>query len=176
VGGWSLGGTMFFHGGLPWSPVDLAKRSQLNNVTGLRNTTPLASFVGGSVVSASCGTGAAEAGAGWGGAPCVSASGFNVGANDFGNARNSLRGPAFFDSDLSLMKNFKIGERLGFAVGATAFDVFNHQNFDLPINSVTSSAFGTIQATVGTNTSPYGAFFGVPLNGRVLQVNAKLTF
>jgi hypothetical protein len=31
-------------------------------------------------------------------------------------------------------------------------------------------------AAVGSNTSPYGAFFGVPLNGRILQVTGKVTF
>ena len=74
------------------------------------------------------------------------------------------------------MKNFKIGERFGFAVGATAFNVLNHQNFDPPVNSVTSGIFGDIISTIGTNTNPYGAFFGVPLNGRILQINAKMTF
>ncbi len=101
---------------------------------------------------------------------------FAVGANDFGNSRNALLAPGFFNTDLSVLKNFKIGERLGFAVGATAFDVLNHQNFDTPVNSIRSPAFGQILATTGTNTNPYGAFFGVPLNGRILQVNAKITF
>ena len=64
---------------------------------------------------------------------------FTVGSLDFGNARNAMRGPGFFNTDLSLTKAFKIGERLSFEVGATAFDILNHQNFDLPINSVLSS-------------------------------------
>jgi len=176
VGGWTLGGTMFYHTGLPWSPVDSGKRNELGNVTGLRTTTPLATFAGGSVVSSSCGRAAAQAGAGIGGAPCATESEFTVGALDFGNARNALRGPGFFDTDLSILKNFKIGERFGFAIGATAFDILNHQNFDLPINSIKSPAFGQIFSTIGTNTNPYGAFFGVPLNGRILQLNAKITF
>jgi hypothetical protein len=101
---------------------------------------------------------------------------FIVGASDFGNGRNALRGPGFFNTDLSVLKNFKFGERFGFAVGATAFDILNHQNFDLPINSIRSPAFSQILSTIGTNTNPYGAFFGVPLNGRILQVNAKMSF
>ncbi len=44
LGGWRLGGTLFYHTGLPWSPVDLASRSESGNVTGLRNATPLATF------------------------------------------------------------------------------------------------------------------------------------
>jgi outer membrane receptor protein involved in Fe transport len=179
VGGWTVGGTLFYHTGLPWSPVDASKRSYFASATavgGLRTTTPLATFAGGKVISHSCGEAAAQAGATIGGAPCASLSDFSAGANDFGNSRNALRGPGFFDTDISILKNFKIGERLGFAVGATAFDVLNHQNFDLPGNSIVSSSFGKITSTIGTNTNPYGAFFGVPLNGRILQVNAKLTF
>jgi hypothetical protein len=176
VGGWTIGGTMFYHTGLPWSPVDVSKRGQLRNVTGLRTTTPLATFAGGRVISGTCNENAAKAGAGIGGAPCATSSEFALGANDFGNGRNALRGPGFFDTDLSILKNFKIGERFGVAIGATAFDILNHQNFDLPINSVTSSIFGDILSTIGTNTNPYGAFFGVPLNGRILQINGKITF
>jgi hypothetical protein len=194
VGGWTVGGTLFYHTGIPWSPVSTASRGLLGNVTGLRTTTPLALFAGGKVISGSCGEAAAQAGAGIGGTPCAASTNFlglpvfgtatdgtpvevdGGGVRSFGNARNALRGPGFFDTDLSILKNFKIGERFGFAIGATAFDVLNHQNFDLPINSITSPSFGQIQSTIGTNTNPYGAFFGVPLNGRILQINAKLTF
>jgi len=179
VGGWTVGGVLYYHTGLPWSPVDSLKRSYFASVTavgGLRTTTPLATFNGGKVISHSCGEAAAQSGAGTGGAPCAMISDFAVGANDFGNSRNALVAPGFFDTDLSVLKNFKIGERFGFAVGATAFDVLNHQNFDTPFNSIRSPQFGQIVATTGTNTNPYGAFFGVPLNGRILQVNAKITF
>jgi hypothetical protein len=194
AGGWTIAGTMFYHTGIPWSPVNAASRGLLGNVTGLRTSTPLALFAGGSVISSSCGRAAAQAGAGIGGAPCAQATNFvglpvfanapdgtsvevdSGGIRSFGNSRNALRGPGFFDTDLSVLKNFKLSERFNFAVGATAFDILNHQNFDLPINSITSPAFGQIFSTIGTNTNPYGAFFGVPLNGRILEVNAKMTF
>jgi hypothetical protein len=179
VGGWTIGGTLFYHTGLPWSPTDTLKRSYFAQSTvlgGIRTTSPLATFAGGKVISGSCGEAAARAGADIGGAPCATLSEFAVGSNDFGNSRNALRGPGFFNTDLSVLKNFKIGERFGFAIGATAFDVLNHQNFDLPGNSIRASSFGKILSTIGSNTNPYGAFFGVPLNGRILQVNAKVTF
>ncbi|HLV88784.1 MAG TPA: carboxypeptidase regulatory-like domain-containing protein [Candidatus Sulfotelmatobacter sp.] len=195
VGGWTIAGTMFYHTGIPWSPVNTLARGLLGNVTGLRTTTPLALFNNGTVIKSSCGRGAAQAGAGIGGAACAQSSNFVVGdpivanapdgtpvevdvggVRSFGNARNALRGPGFFNTDLSLLKNFKIAERFNFAIGATAFDILNHQNFDLPVNSVTSGLFGDILSTIGSNTNPYGAFFGVPLNGRILQLNAKVTF
>jgi carboxypeptidase family protein/TonB-dependent receptor-like protein len=177
LGGWTLAGTLFYHTGLPWSPVDTRSRSALGNVTPLRNGTPLATFSG-AVPSGSCGESAAKAAVGAaGGVPCVTQSDFSVGTLGFGNhARNSMRGPGFFDTDMSLSKGFKITERFDFAIGATAFDVLNHQNFDLPLNNARSSSIGLITSTIGTNTSPYGAFFGVPLNGRILQVHAKFTF
>jgi Carboxypeptidase regulatory-like domain/TonB dependent receptor len=175
MSGWTVAGTLFYHTGIPWSPVDSAKRNALGNVLGLRTTTPLATFAG-AVTQGSCGESAAKAGASIGGTPCGSITQYTVGADDFGNSRNQLRGAGFFNTDLSLTKNFKIGERLGFAVGATAFNILNHQNFEIPINSIRSGAFGQVKATVGSNTSPYGAFFGVPLNGRILQVTGKVTF
>jgi hypothetical protein len=177
LGGWTVGGTMFYHTGLPWSAVDLASRSELTDVTGLRNATPLATFLS-APPSSGCGTAAAQAGAGIAsGAPCVAASSVAIGTLGFGNfARNSLRGAGFFNTDLSLSKGFRVTERFHFAVGANAFNLVNHQNFDLPTNSVTSGRFGQITSTIGSNTNPYGAFFGVPLNGRILQVFGKVTF
>ena len=47
-------------------------------------------------------------------------------------ARNQYRGPHYFDMDLNLFKNFKVGERFNFAIGAQAFNAFNHPNFGLP--------------------------------------------
>ena len=46
-----------------------------------------------------------------------------------GGGRNQYRGPHYFDMDLNLFKNFKVGERVNFAIGAQAFNVFNHPNF-----------------------------------------------
>ena len=44
--------------------------------------------------------------------------------------RNSLRGPAFFQFDLSGMKNFAITERVTMQFRADIFNIFNHPNFD----------------------------------------------
>jgi hypothetical protein len=87
-----------------------------------------------------------------------------------------LRGAGFFDSDLNVTKNFKLGERVKLGIGANFFNVFNHPNFDLPVNSYTAGNFGSIIATVTPATTPYGAFLGVPLNGRIVQLNGRITF
>jgi Carboxypeptidase regulatory-like domain len=90
--------------------------------------------------------------------------------------RNTLRGPSFFDSDINLMKNFKMTERLGLGIGANLFNVFNHPNFGNPVGNVTSSQFGQIVNTVSIPTSPYGTFVGAAASGRTIQLEGKLTF
>ena len=46
--------------------------------------------------------------------------------------RNSLRGPAYFQLDLSGMKNFAITERVTMQFRADIFNIFNHPNFENP--------------------------------------------
>ncbi len=96
----------------------------------------------------------------------------------FGNQRrNQVRGPNFFDTDLSIFKNFKIKERLQFTVGATAYNLFNHPNFDQPVADVASSQFGQIVTTVNPPTSIYGSWPEAPMPRRVvLQSQIKFSF
>ena len=84
--------------------------------------------------------------------------------------------PEFFDTDMNVTKNIPITERMKFAVGASMFNLFNHLNFDLPLNNVTGGGFGDIIRTVSPATSPYGAFLNVPLTGRIAQLNARVIF
>ena len=171
LGGWQFAGTIFFHSGYPWSAVSTTVRGlNLGNVTPLRNGTPLAAFVGTPQVFGSCSSPDT---------PCVTQSQFLDPAlqTNFGNyARNTLRGAGFFDTDFNVTKNFNLTERIKLGIGANFFNLFNHPNFDLPVNSYASDIFGSIIATVTPATTPYGAFLGTPLNGRIVQLNARLTF
>jgi hypothetical protein len=55
----------------------------------------------------------------------------------FGNAgRNSIIGPRWFDSDLSVVKNIPIQETLRMQFRAEAYNVFNHPNLANPNNCV----------------------------------------
>jgi hypothetical protein len=90
--------------------------------------------------------------------------------------RNAFRGPGFFDSDINLMKIFKVTERVGLGLGVNAFNVFNHPNFANPDGNVTSSSFGQIVSTASIPTSPYGTFVGAAASGRTIQLEGKLTF
>lgn len=171
VGGWTVAGAVYFHTGLPWSVVNSKVRSNsLSNAAGLRTGNPLADFA---TVPHEFG-GCSDPNT-----PCITASEFVSGTQqrDFGNyARNNLRAARYFDTDLNLLKNFKVTERLGFTVGATFSNLFNHPNFDIPGNNVNGSGFGTITSTVGEQTSPYGSFLATPLTGRIVQLNARLNF
>ena len=95
----------------------------------------------------------------------------------FGNIpRNAFRGPHYFNTDLSLLKNIPITEHVMFGLGANAYNVLNHPSFANPAHDTSSGSFGQIQSTVEPPTSPYGAFVGSAVSGRLLQVTARLTF
>jgi outer membrane receptor protein involved in Fe transport len=63
----------------------------------------------------------------------------------FGNAeRGSLRGPAFFQTDLSIFKNFRITETVKAEFRAEVFNLFNNVNLGLPTSEVDNSNAGRI--------------------------------
>jgi hypothetical protein len=61
--------------------------------------------------------------------------------------RNTLRGPAFFDVDASVFRNFNLAERLRLQFRAEAFNTENRPNFQNPNSTVSSGVtFGRITA------------------------------
>jgi hypothetical protein len=62
----------------------------------------------------------------------------------FPSTFNNLRSDAANNVDLSLLKSFKIGERVSLQYRFEAFNAFNRTQFAAPNVSPTSSAFGTI--------------------------------
>jgi hypothetical protein len=77
-------------------------------------------------------------------------------------SRNSLRGPVYNDTDISLFKVFAPTEHLKLQIRAEAFNMFNHPNFGLPGSNISSATVGTISSTTG--------------NPRIMQFAAKLIF
>ena len=70
-------------------------------------------------------------------------------ATMFGNAgRGSLRGPAFYDTDFSVFKDFKLKERGQLELRAEIFNLFNKPQFALPNNQVDTSNAGQITSTL----------------------------
>jgi len=80
----------------------------------------------------------------------------------FGNVgRGLLRGPAYFDIDMSLFKDFVFTERFKLQFRAESFNTENRANFQNPVSSVSSGTFGRI---TGAN------------DPRVLQFAMKMYF
>jgi hypothetical protein len=70
------------------------------------------------------------------------------GSGRYGTAgRNIVTGPGFNNFDFSLIKDFKFSEARYIQFRAEFFDLFNHPNFDLPVNDITSPSFGRILNT-----------------------------
>jgi hypothetical protein len=185
--GWQFSGKMFWRTGLPYTIVD-------GNLGGtiLDGGDAIPATIIGNAQPGGCGSGNASYN-GQGNPGCLSAGGL-LDVNDASvssitystQRRNQYRGPHYFDMDLNLFKNFKIAERFNLAIGAQAFNAFNHPNFGLPNSTYFSSftggiaspdpTFGTISSMQGTPTSPYGNFLGFDSSPRVLQLSAKIVF
>ena len=79
------------------------------------------------------------------------------------SGRNAFRGPAFFNTDMSLVKRFRVLEGWSFTLRGDAYNLVNNVNFDTPgLNLQTPQAFGVISGTVG--------------NARLLQVGLRMDF
>jgi len=182
IGGWTVSGTFFFRTGLPFSAIDGATAAGLvgNNFS---SSTPLLAYPSGNgVLPQNCGAPTVSAGqivpciAGPGNAlgltPVVaSATGFN------GIPRNYFRGPGYFNTDLTIRKNFKLTERFNFQAAANFYNVLNHPNFASPYpNLAVPSIFGSAFTTISPPTTPYGAFASAAEDARIVQLNFKLIF
>jgi hypothetical protein len=83
-------------------------------------------------------------------------------AGQFGNAgRNIVTGPPLQEWDFSLFKNIPIKESKNIQFRAEFFNFFNHANFRLPDNDISSPTFGQISEA---------------LPGRLVQLALKFTF
>ncbi len=134
VGGWALNGVTTWYSGLPFTPSFDAPPGAVRPYTG----PGFPSRGSGSPYPANKGrnqwivTGL--------GGPFVTPP-----DNQFGNwGYNSLRGPSFFQQDLSAFKTFRPKEGLSLEVRAEAFNVFNHTNLGLPQSNVTAGNAGQI--------------------------------
>jgi hypothetical protein len=83
-------------------------------------------------------------------------------AGQFGNAgRNIVNGPAYQQWDFSAIKNLQIHETKTIQFRAEFFNIFNHANFQLPNNDISSPNFGQIQGAQ---------------DGRLVQLALKFLF
>jgi hypothetical protein len=177
IAGWTLAFKTYVYSGAPFSVSD-SKIATDVNASGV--LTPLADLVVPSAFNKSCNGGNAI------GTPCLAKTAFATYPGscfnapiqtDWGNiAPNSVRGPAYFDLDMTLQRAFAIKERYKFTLGIQAYNVLNHPNFANPSGSLTSGAFGEITSTLGPPTSIYGTGQGAAVSGRLIVLNGTFSF
>lgn len=173
--GWAFSGTFFARSGVPFTVVDGNTTSTLSgfNYGGTLNGAGafvFANSVGGTPVS--CGSSAVFT-------PCLSSAMFTPAQTGFGfQRRNQFYGPNYFNTDFTVVKNFKVPhwEKAKLGVGAQFFNLLNHPNFDQPSADLASPDFGRIVSTVNTPTSILGSFLGGDASPRQIQFKGSLTF
>jgi hypothetical protein len=168
-GGWTFASNWFLRSGLPFTVIDNSALAPLLglNYSGVIFASPVTS------IPRTCGNAV--------NAPCLSTAQFAPAANGvptgFGTMqRNSIYGPHFFDTDFSLTKDVAIGERVTFSFGAQAYNVFNHPNFDQPVNDISNPLFGSSIAAVGPPTSLLGSFVGAGSSPRFVEIKGVVRF
>jgi hypothetical protein len=176
IGGWTLSETFFRRTGLPFSTIDGVQSSNLvgNNLGG---STILAYPSGAGQLPTTCGAPAVSGGAI---VPCLPSSLFLPAGSvpGFGGTvRNQFRGPSYFNTDLTVRKNFKITERVQFSFAAIFYNILNHPNFGNPYDNMNvPGLFGSAFTTISPPTTPYGAFASAAEDARIVQFNGKITF
>jgi outer membrane receptor protein involved in Fe transport len=165
--GWQFTAIQAWHTGVPFS---LGEGDQADLGNNFDNPRP--SVVGG------CNVYANQSVNQWYNPACFVASPYGT----IGNmGRNALIGPGYVDTDIGIMKDTKINERLRLQFRAELFNVFNHPNFSFPSTSAFSagSIFSNYQATpnptAGQITSLVGGG-GLTNIARQTQFSLKLLF
>ena len=167
---WTVGGTLFWHSGFPFSVVDGAVTGDLSSNYG---STVLAAVINpqvphhcgrGSIINSCFGSDP--------GAYFADPTGFG------GQRRNQFSGPGYFNTDLALLKGFKLPrlESGRVQVGVQAYNILNHPNFQNPGFNFSAPGFGTITQTASSPTSVFGSFLGGDASPRILQLKAVFQF
>jgi hypothetical protein len=179
IGGWTISGTFFARTGYPFTVTDGLPGLFLGNALGVTGIPAQWNGTG----PMSCGRPAVDTSNNL--VPCLDAVGqfptsFNATETGFSTTRrNIFRGPSYFNTDLNLLKRFKVTEKVTFAAGANFYNILNHPNFANPntdVNGIYSAPFGTVTSTAVPATSIYGAFVGSAVSGRVVQLHARVEF
>ena len=86
--------------------------------------------------------------------------------------RNTFTGPTYFNTDLNLVKNTRISERVNLQLRAECYNVFNRIQFDAPgADSNTIASPGTFGQSLSTVVQPDGT-----TSARQIQLALKLMF
>jgi len=173
IASWTVSGTAFWRTGLPVTAYD-------DNASSILNGFNYAISAGDPVFANQLNQGPVVCTSAAVSSSCLnSTTQFSPAVNGWGNQRrNQVWGPHYFDTDLSVMKNFHlpISEASNLGIGLQFFNILNHPNFDQPDANISSSTFGQIISTVSVPTSILGSFLGGDASPRLIQVKATLSF
>lgn len=170
---WTLSGKFYLRSGEPFSVTDGSLAGLVTTANGgnalIGGGAITATPIG--AISASCGSSAVST-------PCLSPSQFVAAGAEtgFGMPRNSFYGPGYFDIDIQALKAIAIKERYRFTFGIQGFNILNHPNFAQPSGNISAPGLGLIGSTVAPPTSPYGAFQGAAVSGRVVVATGRFSF
>ena len=62
------------------------------------------------------------------------------------SGRNILDGPNLFNTNLTMMKNFRMGDRKRVQIRWETFNILNHPNFKLPNRNYNETSAGILNA------------------------------
>ena len=156
LGGWQLSGVTQGQSGRPFTIITGVDSNGDTNLNSDRpNINPAGSFVWDDRHRGFTNNGYYVAPLGTNGLPLQNALGN-------GNApRNSERGAAFWNTDVSLMKRFNLPGTVTFTARVDALNVFNQDNYGIPVANMSSPSFGQ-------NNTNFGR--------RIIQLGGKFTF
>jgi hypothetical protein len=174
LSGWQVSGVASVHSGLPFTPVLAFDNADIQSLV-----VPERPNLVGNPDAGFCPNGAAV-----GSVSCwFNPSAFAVPpAGQLGNAgRNILRGPAFAQFDASLHKDFAIAERRKITVGVEAYNLFNHPNFGVPINTQSPFELGgsgdaVFKDAAGHFADNAGQILTTAGTARQIQLAGRFTF
>lgn len=157
IGGFALNGTLTWEDGLPWTP-GYSNSGQDNDIIGFLNRTGQAFHTGAGSLNKSTHKVQFFAPAPFVlGPPGTPNSSFGAFARPpvgtFGSwGRDSVEGPGYVDTDLSVAKNIPIKESLNLQLRADFFNLFNHVNLGQPDSCVDcqDGSAGTISSIVAS--------------------------
>jgi|HubBroStandDraft_4_1064222.scaffolds.fasta_scaffold08699_2 hypothetical protein len=174
LGGWWISGITNVHSNVPFTPVLAFDNADLQSL----DTSERPNLIG-DPYSGVCPNGSRV------GTPFCwfNPSAFALPApGQFGTSgRNSLRGPAFAEFDLTLQKAFRLTEGAKVTLGAEAYNLFNNPNFSVPSNTQSPLTLGgngdaVFAGPTGNFANNVGRIFTTVGSGRQIQLDARVTF
>ena len=180
--GWNVAGTVLVRSGLPFAVIDSGMTSSLDATN--YGPSPSPSTLGpwvfasptGALNTAACNSVSNVS------TPCLGSSTFAATGSETGFAsgvRNQLRGPNYFNTDFSVWKALKVvphRESMELDLGFQFFNIFNHPNFDNPVDDIAAPNFATNIRTLYPETTVYGVALGADASPRIIQLKASFKF